>query len=111
MFTKQQKCVVAALFARSNMGLNRPTAAELRPLLEAATRERHARSLNLNWAVVSLCQQFMETDEDEDTFMDEARMWLRDEKLASLDEITKVWPDMAALLTAALAAATPSAQG
>ena len=63
-----KKYTVAALLARSNMGHNPPRES-------SSPREAHS---SLSSAVCDICGAFMETDEHEEIFMHEARMWLRD---------------------------------
>ena len=68
MWPSAKKHTVAALLARSNMGQNPPTES-------SSPRAAH---ISLSSAVCDICGPFMETDEHEEMFMHEARMWLRD---------------------------------
>jgi hypothetical protein len=96
-FTKAQSYVIAALFARSNAGMDLPRAAELRRMMMNASP-----LTTLGSAVVGMCDQYMETNEHQRMFMDEAKMWMKDKKLASLESIAKVWPDMGRLIADAM---------
>lgn len=40
------------------------------------------------------CQQFIETDEHEDIFFEEAKMWERELAKMSDEKIATTWPDM-----------------
>jgi hypothetical protein len=96
-FTKPQLYVIAALFARSNTGMDLPKAAELRRMMMNASP-----LTTLGSAVVGMCEPYMETNEHQRMFMDEAKMWMRDKKLATLESIAKVWPDMSRLIADAM---------
>lgn len=63
------KFVAAALLARSNMGMPRPTAENMRWW-------HFTPHTTLGSAVISICEEFIENDEHYEMFMDEARGWL-----------------------------------
>lgn len=91
-FTPSQKAVVAALFGHSNMGQRLPSADTLRNLFHSSF------PVNLSSAVVAVSGDLMESDEHQQWFEDEAKSWMKDPKLDSLDSIRKTWPHMAALI-------------
>ena len=63
------KFVAAAILARTNYGMPRPTAEDMRGW---CFNER----TTLGSAVLAVCQQFIENDDHYEMFMDEARGWL-----------------------------------
>lgn len=94
-FNESQLNVVAALFARGNMGQLQPSVGEIK-------RAFGNEKATLNDAVEMLCQQFMENDEHYDIFLEEAKGWVKNKKLRSLETIRSVWPDYANLIEEAL---------
>jgi hypothetical protein len=96
-FTKAQSYVIAALFARSNAGMDLPRVDELKWMMVSASP-----LTSLTSAVVGMCGKYMETNEHQRMFVDEAKMWMKDKKLASLESIAKVWPDMGRLIADAM---------
>jgi hypothetical protein len=54
--------------------------------------------LTLQSAVITICGEFMESDEHEEMFLDEAKSWYRDfgprGKHKTRESILKVWPDI-----------------
>jgi hypothetical protein len=64
--------ILAAVFARSNMGQLRPSAAELARVVRSG-REKNT----LHGCVIMLCEQYMETNDHEEMFLDEAGGWAR----------------------------------
>jgi hypothetical protein len=92
--TERERLVLAAYFARSNMGLDRATSKEVQSLLAG---EGHGRcQVSLDSAVTFLCQQYMESDEHQDMFMEEAKMWASKRyfggKYRTRDAIVGTWP-------------------
>lgn len=95
-FTREQKYVVAALFARSNMGIEKPDDSRVARLFKNAAAP--SRWASLSNAVIGICEEFMESDEHQKIFENEGQMWMKDSKLNSLESIWKIWPDMAELI-------------
>ncbi len=94
-FTKQQKMIVAAMFARTNMGQPNPTVEQVR-------RQFTRPPEHLSTPVMAFCEQYMETDEHQRIFMAEARSWMRDKNLSTLEAIQQIWPDVGALIESAM---------
>jgi len=67
--TEKDIIILAAMFARSNMGMERASDNHVRRLKEC-------RFLHLEDAVSDLCSQFIETDEHYDIFVEEAQGWV-----------------------------------
>ncbi len=86
--TESERAVLAAYFARSNMGQMRPDRREIEPLL--------SDGVTLPGAVIALCQEFMESDEHYDIFMKEAKMWASRRyfggKYCTREAIIGTWP-------------------
>jgi hypothetical protein len=61
--------ILAAMFARSNMGMERASDNRVRRL-------KDCKFLHLEDAVSDLCQEFMENDEHYDIFVEEAQGWV-----------------------------------
>lgn len=89
--TERELLVMAAVFARTNMGQSRPTRDEVQ-------RALHHESVNLSSAVMWFCEEFMESNEDQDTFENEARGWVKSLKKDGREKIQEIWPEMAALV-------------
>ena len=91
--TRQERVVLAAYFARSNMGMDRATGKEVQGLLAGDGHGRYP--VTLDSAVVFLCQKFMESDEHYEVFMEEAASWYErfspDGKYNTRDKIVKTW--------------------
>jgi hypothetical protein len=92
--TERERIVLAAYFARSNMGMDRATNREIQKLLAG---DGHGRcDVTLDSAVVYLCQQYMESDEHYKIFMDEAKMWASRRyfggKYRTREAIIGTWP-------------------
>jgi hypothetical protein len=89
--TEREKVVLSAWFARSNMGMERAGRAATKRLLET---ER----LDLSGATIALCGEFMESDEHEKIFEQEADGWFKDtfsKKYKTREAVLAVWPDVA----------------
>lgn len=67
--TERERLVLAAYFARSNMGMDRAKRDEVARLMEA-------NSITLFTAVADLCQQFCESEDHYKIFCGEAKSWL-----------------------------------
>lgn len=83
--------ILAAIFARSNMGQGLPTAAEVARLRDSD------KPTTLESAVVYYCQQFMESDEHEKGFIAEGKMWMRELKRDTRERICAVHKDIGRL--------------
>lgn len=66
--------IMAAILARSNMGMGYPPAERIADLKRAALKH----PVSLDSAVVTFCEQFMESDEHYNIFMSEARSFIKD---------------------------------
>jgi hypothetical protein len=92
--TECERVVLAAYFARSNMGMDRATSKEVQGLLAGDGHGRYP--VTLDSAVMFLCQQFMESDEHYDFFMEEAKMWASRRyfggKYRTRDAVIGTWP-------------------
>jgi hypothetical protein len=86
--TSTEKNVLAAWFARSNMGMTRAPREKVQYLLKSDS--------TLESATISLCQEFMETDQHEAIFQEEAEGWFKtiSKKYPTRESILKVWPDI-----------------
>lgn len=93
--TPEQLNVIAAIFARSNTGMPLPTVEEVRHLLSL-------KKNSLSGCVMYLCQQYMESDDHQEMFEDEAKGWRKGKKIQDLETIKKTWPDIGQLITQAL---------
>ena len=81
--------ILSALFARSNMGqLQKRDYTEVKAIIERL-REPSRRDVTLSSAVIALCEQFMESDEHQNWFEDEARGWLAQNNRADAIEVCK----------------------
>lgn len=90
--TELERTVLAAWFARSNMGQPRLDGKRIKDLL----RSDRKWPLDLESAVNAVCNEFMETDEHEKMFYDEAKSWYKTfsprGKYATREAIVKTWP-------------------
>lgn len=89
LLTEREAIVLAAWFARSNLGMPNPSRKEVERLLSATY-------LTLSGATLALCQKFMESDEHEQMFLDEAKSWLKDfsKKYKTREAVLEIWPDV-----------------
>jgi hypothetical protein len=90
--TAREKIVLAAWFARSNMGQPRAKREEVERLLNAKW------DVTLDGATIFFCEQFMETNEHERIFYGEARSWRTtlNREYTTREAVLKVWPDVEA---------------
>jgi len=86
--TEQQAIILAAAFGRSNMGMGMPPVADVQSLM------RFGRC-TLSGATLRFCEQFMETDEHQSMFEEEARSFYDDFKTKPLSYVTDTWTDEA----------------
>jgi hypothetical protein len=86
--------VLAAFFARTNMGLEPPSVDDVKQLVGSKP--------NLADAVLSLCEQFIETDEQVEMFNGEGKMWLKKLSDMSDEAIRSRWSHYAPQFDAAV---------
>ena len=85
--TDEDRIVWAAMFARTNMGQEMPTADDIRRYRVAA---RHGTSLE---AMVNMvCASYIENQRDFDMFVEEARDWHLVFQTQPDDYISSNWP-------------------
>lgn len=90
--------VIAAIFARSNMGQGFPPKKRVEDMKNYKDwRTKKPKPVPLSTAVIDFCQQFMESDEHEGYFMDEAEGWLKDLKKETCEAVAQDHPDIAEL--------------
>lgn len=80
--------IIAAILARSNMGMHRPESHEIADLKSSRY------SVTLDSAVTHLCQQFMESDEHYDIFMGEGQMFVDMMTERGEEKSRESWPDI-----------------
>ena len=91
MITDRERIVLSAYFARSNMGMERPTRMEIERLLNEKS------NLSLISATYDLCGELMESDEIEKAFLEEAEGWNKAyfaprKKYNNREAICQTWP-------------------
>ena len=98
-FTAQECAVLSAMFARSNTGLPRATPQDVRHLLDK--RECSTISMNsetvrsmINDAVGHLLQEYIESDEHERAFVEEAEMWYARLAKDGVEKTARVHPEL-----------------
>ncbi len=84
--------VLSAMFARSNMGLERATVREVINLCD--NKWQSDRDLACNDASTELSQRYMESDEQQQWFAEEGISWYKRLKRKSVENCVKVWPDL-----------------
>jgi len=88
--TERERIVLAAYFARSNMGQDPADRNHVQRLLKTAGR------VTLSCAVADLCGEFMETDEHQDIYEEEAQGWLatfeNDLDCDTREKVAAIWP-------------------
>jgi hypothetical protein len=90
--------ILSAIFARSNMGQGLPSKSEVerfKTYVDWRTKKPFAPSFQS--CVIAFCGKFMESDEHEDMFMQEAKSWMKELKKDTAEEIARVHPDIAEL--------------
>lgn len=88
VITEKERKILAAIFARSNMGMGVPSKDDV----ARAAAEPFLSSVS--GYVMDFCQQFMETDEHQTWFEDEALSWYDElgKKENTRERILKVHP-------------------
>lgn len=66
--TKQDLIILASMLAISNMGMERPSSEEVQRMKKAAPQD-------VDSCVIGFAQQYIESDEIQDAFVEEARAW------------------------------------
>jgi hypothetical protein len=77
---------LAAIMARSNMGMPLPDVETVKRMI------KYGGHNTISSAVCDVCDQYMETDEHQQMFEDEARGWYKHHRKLSPDDIAKVHP-------------------
>ena len=88
--TTSDVTVLAAIFARSNMGMGLPDAKDV-------ARVKSWNDPELQSVVMNFCAQFMETDEHERIFVSEGKGWVKDLKKRDREYLYRVHPEIAKL--------------
>lgn len=90
--------ILAAIFARSNMGLGLPLKRDVE-LLKANVdwRSKKYTPPTLEHCVTSLCCRFMESESHEEMFQAEANMWFRELRNDTAENVAYVHRDIAEL--------------
>jgi hypothetical protein len=90
--TPRERTVLAAWFARSNIGMGRAPGKDVQSLLT------NKGGVPLDTAVLCLCRKFMETDEHFEMFLEEAQYWYKEfgprKEYKTREAILKMWPDV-----------------
>lgn len=95
-FEPRDIIILTGIFARSNMGQGLPKVELVRQFMKSGTPTVGGSSL-------FFCQDFMETDEHESMFRQEAQSWVKTLKETSVEEATRIWPDIMKLFNDAKA--------
>lgn len=98
-FTAAELPVLAAMFARSNMGMGHPTEEEVSRAKQGYMSHGSGKvvHLDLQAAVMLFCQRFMERDEDIRGFCEEAESWVETLQKDGKEETCRVHPDLCQL--------------
>lgn len=88
--TERELCVLAGWFARSNMGMERAGRAEVQRILQ------QKYDVSVNSAVIHFCAEFMESEEHEAIFDEEAQGWYKNLKKSykSREALLEAWPEL-----------------
>jgi len=87
--TIADQTILAAIFARSNLGMALPDT--------SLVQRAKTGNPTLESSVVLFCGEFMESEEHEEMFLLEAKGWLRQLKRMSREKIKSTWPDIGTL--------------
>jgi hypothetical protein len=87
--TERELAVLSGWFARSNMGQERAGRDEVQRLLT------QTHDVSINSATITFCAEFMECDEHERMFEEEADGWYANlKKLKTREKVLASWPDV-----------------
>lgn len=91
--TPHEKALLAGLFARTNLGMDKPKLGDVLPYRVRGPRMN--KEANYADFVMTFCQEFMESDSHIETFEREAKMWWKElsKRTMSREYILEVWPD------------------
>ena len=95
--------VLAAVLGGTNLGMERPAKEEVTRLLSGKSSWR---PLEIEGATMALWQSYMESEEIQSSFFEEAKWWLNDvipgkgkgEEVITKAKVKRVWPDIAELM-------------
>jgi len=77
-FTDHEKRVLAGVFARSNMGMGYPPVKDVRDALDDINKPWYGSGTRpVDDYAITFCQEFMENDEHERIFREEAAGWYK----------------------------------
>lgn len=85
---KRSIVILSGMFARSNMGMGRPEIHEVQALKQATD------NITPYDSAIHFCAQFMESEEHEDIFRQEAEMWAEVLSKQTEEQIRTNHPDM-----------------
>lgn len=91
--TEKEIIVLAGVFARANMGQALPERDHVGRVLGDGYR------LSLSGSVLTFCEDYIESDEIYDMFMEEAKMWVKilKKEYKTRERLAEVHKDIAAL--------------
>lgn len=90
--------ILAAIFARSNMGMGYPTKKLVEQLkVNKDWRTKEYAPVILEVAVADICGRFMESEQHQGWFEQEARSWLNDLKRETCESLAQVHSGIAEL--------------
>lgn len=86
LMTRDEIVILAAMFAVTNMGQAMPDVDVVRQL-------RRTKKVDLGSAVMCVAEQYMESDEHQDWFMEEAQSWVKQLKAKkTMAAVREIWP-------------------
>lgn len=91
--SENERVLLAAVFARTNMGQSAPAKDTIRRMMSSAEQY----GTNLDSAISSICADIMESDEHYKMFMQEAKGWYKEFKKTSREYVITTWPENAEL--------------
>lgn len=100
LITDLERRVLAGIFARTNMGQDTPKKRDVQQILSQPFNMRYAAKGGDDFAIL-FCAEFMETEEHETIFSEEACGWFKHfgkRGQNTREYIEKTWPAKAALM-------------
>lgn len=94
---QQKKAIVAAILAVTNMGQPMPEKHEIAHLKHG----KHRTDLRAEENVLHLAGKYMESEEHEEIFTEEALMWAKEVDAMTNDRFASLFPDVHAAYEAA----------